>query len=208
MRRVLLLVCLLPILAAAQTPDSSQQVIQFSGLVVTGDSLLPVPFTAVYRQSAQRGTSTDYSGFYSMPVMTGDTIVFSNIGFQTEKFVVPDVVPDGRISMVKILERDTLQIPTTFVYPWPTPQKFRNEFLSLRLDDNEAEIGRKNLESILLYDRMVYMGADASESYKIAMNQQAQKAYTNGQLPQNNLLNPVAWAAFLRALQNGDFKRQ
>ena len=100
-----------------------------------------------------------------------------------------------------------MQIPT-FVYPWPTPQKFRNEFLSLRLDDNEAEIGRKNLESILLYDRMVYMGADASESYKIAMNQQAQKAYTNGQLPQNNLLNPVAWAAFLRALQNGDFKRQ
>ncbi|MGC6531495.1 MAG: hypothetical protein ACON34_00685 [Flavobacteriales bacterium] len=208
MRRLLLLVCLLPVLAAAQTPDSTQQVIQFSGLVVTGDSLLPVPFTAVYRQSAQRGTSTDYSGFYSMPVMTGDTIVFSNIGFQVEKFVVPDVVPDGRISMVKILERDTLQIPTTFVYPWPTPQKFRNEFLSLRLDDNEAEIGRKNLESILLYDRMVYMGADASESYKIAMNQQAQKAYTNGQLPQNNLLNPVAWAAFLRALQNGDFKRQ
>ena len=208
MRTVLLLVCLLPVLAAAQTPDSTQQVIQFSGLVVTGDSLLPVPFTAVYRQSAQRGTSTDYSGFYSMPVMTGDTIVFSNIGFQAEKFVVPDVVPDGRISMVKILERDTLQIPTTFVYPWPTPQKFRNEFLSLRLDDNEAEIGRKNLESILLYDRMVYMGADASESYKIAMNQQAQKAYTNGQLPQNNLLNPVAWAAFLRALQNGDFKRQ
>lgn len=208
MRILILALLCVPFLAQAQTADSTQQVVQFSGLVVTGDSLLPVPFTAVYRKSMKRGTSTDYTGFFSMPVVTGDTIVFSNIGFAPETYVVPTDVPEGRVSLVKILERDTLQIPMSFVYPWPTPERFRREFLALELEDNERELGRKNLESIMLYDRMVYMGADASESFKIAMNQQAQKAYTNGQLPQQNLLNPIAWAKFLQALKAGDLKRQ
>lgn len=208
MRLLTALFCigLFPASLAAQ--DSTAQVVQFSGIVVTGDSLLPVPFTAVYRQEAKRGTSTDYTGFYSMPVMTGDTIVFSNIGFRPEVFVVPQTVKDGRISLVKQLVRDTLSIPTAFVYPWPTPEQFRAEFLSLNLRDNEAEIGRQNLESILLYDRMIYIGSDSGESFKIAMNQQAQKLYANGQLPQQNLFNPIAWAQFLKALGSGDLKRQ
>lgn len=208
MRLFTLLMCVLVCTAPLSAQDTTASVVQFSGLVVTGDSLLPVPFTAVYRKEAERGTSTDYTGFYSMPVMTGDTIVFSNIGFRDEVYVVPADVPDGRVSLVKQLLRDTLSIPTAFVYPWPTPDRFRSAFLALHLNDGETEIGRRNLESILLYDRMVYMGSDAGESFKIAMNQQAQKLYTQGQLPQQNLFNPIAWAQFLKALQNGDLKRQ
>jgi hypothetical protein len=29
-----------------------------------------------------------------------------------------------------------------------------------------------------------------------------------GQLPKNNLLNPIAWAQFIQAWKNGDFRRK
>jgi len=52
------------------------------------------------------------------------------------------------------------------------------------------------------------MGMDGSMNFKNQMQQQYSKLYYAGQLPPNNLLNPIAWAKFIQAWQNGDFKRK
>ena len=52
------------------------------------------------------------------------------------------------------------------------------------------------------------MPMDGRMNQAYAMKQERSKLYYAGQLPPNNLLNPIAWAEFIRAWQNGDFKRK
>ena len=55
---------------------------------------------------------------------------------------------------------------------------------------------------------MTGMAMDASLNYKYSMQQYQSKLYYAGQLPPNNLLNPIAWAKFIKAWKNGDFKKK
>lgn len=191
----------------AQT-DSTQKVVQFSGIVVTGDSLSPVALTSIYRLRDNRGTVSDHYGFFSLPAFAGDTIRFSNVGFRMADYVIPKHIEENRLSVVQFVKRDTVLLEMAKVFPWPaTREKFKEEFLALSIV-NENTISQKNLESVLIYDRMVEMGADGSENYKIAMRQQAERLAFQGSVPTISLLNPFAWAQFIQAWRNGDFKRQ
>jgi hypothetical protein len=205
---VVFLVLLIGGTAAAQKdslPDP--EVVQFSGLVVTGDSLNPVPLATVYRQRDRRGTVTDFFGFFTLPAFVGDTIVISNVGYQSARFVIPKEVDDQRLQVVQFLKTDTITLSTAQVYPWPHKSKFKQEFMALEVGDNEYERARKNLEAIVMQDGMMAIGTDGSENYKIAMRQQADKLYYEGQAPPLSILNPVAWAQFIQAWRNGDLKR-
>ncbi|MFZ6001993.1 MAG: carboxypeptidase-like regulatory domain-containing protein, partial [Bacteroidota bacterium] len=71
--------------------QSQKRVIQLSGVVISSDSTSgPMPGVHVYVPKAGRGTSTNRAGFFSMPVLVGDSVVVSSIGFQRQSFIVPN----------------------------------------------------------------------------------------------------------------------
>ena len=197
----------LHLFAQSEGDSTKTNVIQFSGVVVAGDSLAPVPLSAVFRNRDQRGTFSDFYGFFSIPAFVGDTITFSHIGYATSSFVIPKDLTENRYSVVQLLTTDTINIPEAFIYPWPSKEKFHDDFLALELPDSEAETARKNLDKIILQDKMYQMSMDGSENYKLAMQQVNQKLYYAGQDPPISLLNPLAWAAFIKALGDGSLKR-
>lgn len=188
--------------------DSTLSVVQFSGLVVQGDSLQPVPFTTVYRSSDQRGTITDNVGFFSIPVMEGDTVHFSSIGYMPTIYVIPDTLSTDRYNIVQLLGRDTVQIETTYIYPWPTKERFRREFLALDMPNTKEELARRNLEAEQMYRQMRDMGMDASENYRFAVQQQARNISYAGSIPSLSIMNPIAWAQFIRAWRDGKLSKQ
>ncbi|MDP4588593.1 MAG: carboxypeptidase-like regulatory domain-containing protein [Flavobacteriales bacterium] len=188
--------------------EDANDVVQFSGIVVTGDSLSPVPFVTVYRTRDAKGTITDTKGFFSIPVLKGDTIRFSSIGYVPTQMSISDTLSANRYNVVQFLGVDTVMVATTFIYPWPTKQKMKEEILALRLEDDQAERARKNLESIMMYNRMAEMGMDGSENYKVAMQQQAQRISYAGQAPPQNIFSPIAWAQFIKAWQGGAYKKK
>jgi len=194
---------------SAQVEDDTTKtnVIQFSGVIVAGDSLSPVPLSSVFRNRDSRGTFTDFYGFFSIPAFVGDTISFSHIGYSTSTYVIPMDLTENRYSVVQVLSSDTINIPTAFVYPWPSKESFKEEFLALELPDSEAEMARKNLDKIILKDKMYEMSMDGSENYKLAMQQYNQKLYYAGQDPPIKILDPFAWAAFIKALSDGSLRR-
>ena len=49
---------------------------------------------------------------------------------------------------------------------------------------------------------------DQAQQQSDQLRQQANKAYYSGQLPPMNILNPAAWAEFIRAWKRGDFKKK
>ena len=184
-------------------------VVQVSGLVVTGDSLSPLPYCTVFRVRDRRGTMTDVRGFFSLPALEGDTLEFSSVGYVSQSAVIPSGSEMGRVNLVQPMGRDTVNMSDAFVYPWPSRERFKQEFLALGLPDRglnpawDAEV-----DPMDMYDRLMEVGRDGQSTSTEVLAAQALQAGYAGQAPPVNLLNPVAWAQFLRALKAGELKRQ
>lgn len=188
--------------------EQKDVLIQFSGVLLTADSLESVPFANIIIKNSHRGTISDYFGYFSFVAEPQDTIVFSYVGFKDSEFVIPDTLKSKNYSLIQMMSADTFLLQEAVIYPWPTKEQFRQAFLDLRLPEDDKQIAMRNLERADMRDRMEMMGMDGSENFKFAMQQNSARLYYAGQLPPNNLLNPLAWARFIKAWKNGDFKRK
>ena len=202
-----LFVSLLAFNAIAQN-DSKEELIQFSGIIITGDSLNPVPFATIIVKNTLRGTTSDYFGYFSFVAQPLDTIVFSSIGFKKSEFIVPDTLNENRYSLIQMLQNDTVMLDEAIVYPWPTQDQFKQAFLNLDIPDDALEIARKNLSEEQLSARAESMPMSANMNFRYQMQQRTNQMYYAGQFVPNNLLNPMAWAKFIEAWKRGDFKRK
>jgi hypothetical protein len=202
----LLLIAGISYTAAAQTPK--RKVIQFSGVIVSGDSLQPVPYTNIMTKGTFRGTVSDYYGFFSFVAQENDTVEFTSIGYRKATYVIPQNLPESRYSIIQVLNRDTIELATTVIYAWPTREQIYEYFLSAPVPDDDVERARKNLAQEKITDMAINMPMDASLNYRNSMQNYNTRLYTAGQIPMNNLLNPIAWAKFVEAWKKGDFKKK
>ena len=195
--------------ASSQTDSLPAQVVQVSGLVVTGDSLSPLPYCTVFRSRDRRGTMTDARGFFSLPALTGDTLEFSSVGYVSQQAVIPEGGELARVNLVQPMGRDTVTMNDAFVYPWPSRERFRQDFLALGLPNQGLDPAWDSpMDAMDVYDRLSEVGRDGQSTSSNVLAAQAQQAGYAGQAPPVNLLNPVAWAQFLQALKSGDLRRQ
>ncbi len=190
----------------AQKEDDN--LIQFSGIVVTMDSLSPVPFATIMVTNTSRGTVSDYYGYFSFVAQANDTLIFSSIGFKDSDFIVPNDLEGNRYSLIHSMLRDTVKLDEVEIFPWPTPAQFKEAFLALDLPDDDLDIMRRNLSEDLIADKAAAMPMDGSLNFKFQKQQRANQLYYAGQYRPNNLLNPIAWAQFIQAWKRGDFKKK
>src|SRR6267378_2923546 len=75
-------------LTTTQSNAQSRRVIQLSGIVTdtTGAFLPGVNF---YVPKAGRGVSSLNNGFFSLPLLIGDTVLISSVGYVRQTYVVP-----------------------------------------------------------------------------------------------------------------------
>jgi hypothetical protein len=187
---------------------SAQKVLQLSGLVLTSDSLMGLPYATVLIKGTGRGTVTDYQGFFSMVVAKGDVIEFSSVGHRTNSFVVPDTLSLDRYSVIELLTRDTFYLPETQIFPWPTKEQFKQAFLSINVPDDDYERAKRNLDRERMKKLGMAMKMDGKENADYYFRNESYKYYYYGQVPPMNIFNPLAWAKFIEAWKNGDFKRK
>ncbi len=204
---VFALLTIFPCVLRAQQDENDNDLVQFSGVVVTADSLNPVPFSHILIEGERRGTMADYYGFFSFVAEKGDTIVFSAVGFNKVKYVLPDTLSSNRYSLIQVMQVDTVTLSETVIYPWPTVDQFKQAFIELDIPDDDLERAKKNLALAEMKERMWNTPMDGSMNYKNYVNERTSKLYYAGQLPPNNLLNPMAWAEFIKAWKEGRFKR-
>ena len=190
----------------AQTGDS--KLIQFSGVVVTGDSLLPVPFTNILVRNTYRGTMSDVYGYYSFVAQEGDTVLFSAVGFQRSQYVIPGDLSDNKYSMIHVLHQDTVQLQRLTVYPWPSKEQFDQAFMKLKLPNDDYQVALKNLSPAEMVQRMENLTPSAYESFQYQMALDQTQLYTAGGYATSNLFNPIAWAQFIQAWRSGAFKKK
>jgi len=190
----------------AQQTQKEEKFIQISGVVVDADSLKPVPFVSILIKGTKRGTITDYYGFFTLVASPGDELQFFSLNHKNGVYKLDDTLQQTHYYIIHSLVKDTIQLPSVSVYPWPTKEEFKKAFLNLDLSDTDYDRAAKNLDrKELSYNERNYT-MDAQANYQYAMQQQLTKMYSLGQYPTINLLNPIAWAQFIEAWRKGKFK--
>ncbi|CAG1000259.1 MAG: carboxypeptidase-like regulatory domain-containing protein [Bacteroidetes bacterium] len=188
--------------------NNHKSLIQFSGVVLEVDSLRPASFSTIIVKGTSRGTVSDYYGFFSFVAFEGDTIEFSHIGYKKARYIIPDSLQEARYSLIQILQTDTVLLKETVVYPWPTKEQFKEAFLNMNIPDDDLVRAQRNLSRVAMADAAQNLPMDGSLAHKQTLAQFNSRLYYAGQLPPNNLLNPIAWSKFIEAWRRGDFKKK
>ncbi len=194
----------------AQKSDPDNSLVQFSGLVLDGTNteLLPVPFATIAVKDKGRGTYADFNGFFSIVVEKGDVISFTSIGYRTVEFQIPDTLKDNRLPIVQLMSRDTFNLPETVVFPWPSKEHFKIEFLAMDVTSDMQRRALENLAQENLERGRQDLAYDGRESASYYLRQQSNAFYHIGQQPPMNIFNPLSWAKFFEAWKRGDFKKK
>jgi hypothetical protein len=184
---------------------ADRKVIQLSGIILNADSTDAVPGVNIYVPKKGRGTASGRYGYFSMPVLEGDSIVFSFIGLKKQTFKVPEKVENDRISLILTMEVDEIALAEIEVMPYPTEEEFKRAIIAMNVVD-PMSISRANMSPEMLLRWAESMPASGNENFR---------TFQQGQMIQNQdlygprplrLLDPFAWSQFIRSIKRGDLK--
>lgn len=190
------------------TTVKQDSVIQLYGVVMTADSLRALPGASVVVSGKGRGTLTNEYGVFSIVVLKGDKIEFSYVGFKDKIVIIPNDLTDNQYSLVQLMVTDTAYLPATIIKSRPSREQFERDFVNTPVPDDELEIARKNNDEAKRKVLIASLPRDGGEAVSQQFRNQAAKAYYAGQTPPMQVLNPAAWADFIKAWKRGDFKRK
>ena len=184
-------------------------VVQFSGIVLSAnDSSAVIPGVHIYVPKAGRGTTTNVLGYFSMPVLAGDSVVVSAIGFEKRHYIIPKDKGD-KLTVIIELSHDTTYLPEIAVFPYPTEEMFKEAILALELPNKEEiDYMKKNLSPDVLAYMMQNTSMDGGENYKYFMQQQLMQQHYGSAMRTNPFFNPLNWARFIQSIKNGDLKQK
>lgn len=196
----------IPILSGQETKP--EKFIQVSG-IITDISNRPVSGASIISRKLHRGTLSEYTGIYSITSTPGDTIFFRALGFKRYHTIIPESYSDRHANVDIILEPDTIQIEAVTILPWKSYNDFIKDITKERPVDPIIENMNDNIASIYVaIANQTHVQISPESGYRYAMEQNFSSMSTRNQYPVNNLLNPFAWAKFIKGVKNGMFKNQ
>jgi hypothetical protein len=203
---ILLLLFLQQNSVLGQSKKPEDDLIQFTGMVLSADSLQPLSYTVITIPGTRRGTVADYNGYFTIVAKKSEKLVFQLLGYKSSEFTVPDTFSGYKYSLIKLMAPDTLFLDEVVISPLPDRQLFDQYFVKTEIPDSDLERARSNLERQALRDEILTM--DGQENQNYYMQKQVQKFYYAGQMQPMNILSPIAWSEFVKAWKRGDFKRK
>ena len=187
------------ILSAMTTQaQNKKRIIQLSGIV--SDSVQVLPGVHIYVPKAGRGTPTNHSGFFSMPVLEGDSIVITSVGYKRQHYIVPRNAPDFLTVLVEMVS-DVTYLKEVQIMPFPTEEVFKEAILALNIPLNEGSYDKRNLNAELMALMLRTTPMDGAGNYKYYMDQWSTSAQDRFQPRTNPFLNPFNWARFVRDMK-------
>jgi len=178
----------------AQQP---KRVIQLSG--VTMDTVTgPVPFVNIYVPAAGRGVRTNSVGFFSLPVLAGDSVVISAVGYQRQYIVIPHDAPEYLTIFVSMVE-DVTYLREVEILSYPTEEVFKEAVLALNLPPEQIDEKNLNAELLALMVKTTPMDGPLNQRY--SLNQWAASQNDKFMPVTNPFLNPFNWVKFFNGLK-------
>lgn len=209
-RKTIIFAFALVLICVAQSYTVSAQgqkrVIQLSGVVLGEDSVSGLPGVFIYVPKAGRGTTTNAVGFFSMPVLVGDSIVISCVGYSHQYYIVPNH-PSEFLTVVFELDMDVTYLTTVTVSAFPTEEVFKEAVLALNLPPDK-DIDPKNMNQELLELMLRTTPMDGPQNQRYYLNQWANGQGTKYMPVTNPFLNPFNWVKFFNSLKTDKKKKK
>lgn len=108
--------------------------IVLSGTVVNGSDRTPIAGVHILRKDGS-GTTTDENGGFSLEVKIGSSLVVTHLSYVNARITVPTDLADKTYEMVIPLYSNEVELDVVEVYPYPSREDFKIEFLSPQTAD-------------------------------------------------------------------------
>jgi len=179
--------------------QGQKKIIQLSGIILGEDSVSGIPGVHIYVPKAGRGTTSNRVGYFSLPVLEGDELVVSAIGYEKQYFRVPDYDKDNLTIIIELVS-DTTYLETVEIMPFPTEEIFKEALVALNLPVDKG-ITSDSYNEDLLALMLRTTPYDGALNYRYSQDLWAQtQANRFGPAP-NPFLNPFNWANFFKSLK-------
>jgi hypothetical protein len=179
--------------------QEQERIVQLSGLVMSVDTTQSIFGVHIFDAVRGRGTVSDYRGWFSKAFYAGDTIIFSAVGFKNRSIIVPSSEGD-RFTIVVTLEEEITQLADVEINPFPSEELFKEAFLAMNLNEDQQNVlNSYDPEFVQRLVRTMPLEGSSEMNYRYLMDQQFNNLNTGPRT--NPLLNPFAWAQFIKTLK-------
>ena len=174
-----------------------QDTIRFTGVVLNRDSFEPITNTTVLNMSRGGGAVSDSLGFFVIEALPGDTLLFSDVRFETSTFIVPEVLDQQDYGIIQLLVEKERLLEEVTIFPFPSEDEFKKAFmavepkpdLSSRALDAKRDL-MQTLRETYENDKYYYEAWANRRIYELT-----------GEIPPNNFLDPFRWTQFIRSFK-------
>lgn len=181
--------------------------VQFSGVVLSGDSSTVIPYATITNISNKNLVNlANYKGYFSFVAHERDTLRFTSIGYAPTVVVIPSNVKDKSYTLQVKLNGKSINLPIVHIFPWATTDEFRKDFLTMKIADDDLEIARKNLSGKSIASISRSLPRDSKEIQN-AWSQNEHNDIVNQHSFVNPLFNPFAWGALIKEISEGNKSR-
>ncbi len=174
------------------------KVYQLSGMILNAATGEPIPYVSIRINHTRRGTVANAEGFYSLPVVRGDTLYFSAIGYKRARFLITPYLEayvgdtlEGYLYAVHYLVEDTVELPTVRITAIRTPEELKTALLNIPLE-TQAQVARDNVSPELIAYFLQNLPVDPQERIKIAEQRYKDLYYQRTLRPTYPILDPIA----------------
>lgn len=148
-----LLMCAnLPLLLMGQQHEE-RDIIGLNGVLLTSDSLKPIPDAEVFSRENFLGTFTDSKGNFTLAVVLGDTLLFSSMGYSDKLVVVNDSLLAIKPPVKIFMSLDTLEISEVVIHAFWNYSRFRQKILNMKSRTYPFDISKDLKKYPLLYKK-------------------------------------------------------
>lgn len=188
----------------------AQKVIQCSGFIheLNSEETIRIPFALIRVANTYRASFSNMEGFYSLPVREGEQLEFYSVGYKKTVITIPSNIEGDSYRLEVQLIKDDILLPELTIKPWPNKDRFQIEFLAMDPDTKLEEVAKDNLSPQKLAALAELLVADGKEGGQFYQRQVIATTYYAGQVRPMPIFDIMAWMKFIKAIQDGQFKKK
>lgn len=182
-----------------------QEMVRVRGIVIDGESLQNIPDVNITVKNHLSSTFSNESGVFSIYAFPNDTLLFSNVGYTTAQFIIPDDRDKDNYSYIQRLYRDTLMLEAQQITPFP--DDLNAAIMALDTLSDPAEILKNYTDS--LYQARYEQDHFYYEKRYYFVHREIIRVHNQLRyMPPNHWFEPWRWRGYIRSVKRGDYKNK
>lgn len=190
----------------AQQPQESGRLV---GVVIDGVSMEAIPRATVKNTTQKSSVLADTTGYFTLEVQAGDTIIFEAMSYANDVYVVPQDFSGRQFAFIEVLNQDAVLLEEVEVRGFPSQEQFEMAFMGEAADElaEKANGLDTHLENVTRDETNMQSYLTEYNRNRMIYRMDNFPPHLHNPQP-NNFLNPIRWANFIRDWREGRFSEE